>query len=379
MSFAARKRVSCRHLLSALVRRSDGPLRRGVAKTAADRYVKRYASLGLARALVAYFLLGLDSMGTLKQRLDHTPGLGRRLGLKGISLAQLLRLPHRRPSNLWLPLIAHLAGLVRSRFPDAGLRVLDTTFVVQGLKLFQRHHAKACSPETAGMKLGLAMDPVSRAPLACTCVVGQSPDLVCLEALVPPDQDIAGLLYLFHRGFRKYSFYDDLMRRGADFITPECGPTHYQVVQERALDPAAPQVLADQVVRLGSSDSHSLMRRRVRRIVVRKGQGREVFHTSLMGWQAWAVPELYRQRWKVEVTLRWLKGALSPLKPVGYTRAAAEHTFLAAIAVYLFVLLFAHQPGPPSSSPPFKATLERLRAAFFHPLQRQDLQALGFV
>jgi hypothetical protein len=69
--------------LSAVVRRRDAPLRRGAARTAADRYVERYASVGLARALVAHSLLGLDSMRTLKQRLDHTPGLGRRLGLRG--------------------------------------------------------------------------------------------------------------------------------------------------------------------------------------------------------------------------------------------------------------------------------------------------------
>ena len=269
------------------------------------------------------------------------------------------------------------------------LRLMDTSFFRMSLKLLSRHYAKRMDRGTAGIKLGLILDPEQGAPVQWITRVGQGADTLCLDDLFPKDADIAGLTFLFDRGFTKYAFFQDLITRGAHFVTRALARTHYRVLEERPLDPAKPTIVADQVVILGRRESRNLMTSPVRRVMLKTEKDTLVFLTSDFELTAWEVTELYRRRWEIEIFFRWLKRNLNCLQPLGHSIEAAEHTFYAALAAHLLVLLLLpkannEQAGTPHQKAkkrgqPLKSTLQHIRAGLYQPPTQECLEALGFL
>jgi len=375
------RRPTCRKLLTALTAFCRPALGRGVRASGADRYVKRYASVEFALALISYYLLGLSSLRELKGRLDADGALARRVRLRGISHAQLPKLLHARPAALWGPLVAHLLARLSARQVPSGLRVLDTSFFVSSAKLLGRACQRGFAPAAAGVKLALAFDPQTIRPLRWQCRVGQGSDAGQGRALLPAPRCLAGQTYLFDRGFRNYAFYQELIDRQAQFITRASALIHYQVQQSLPLEPAHPQIVADERVRLGSAQGHNRMRSDLRRIVLRTAGEDLVFLTSDGTLSAWEVTELYRQRWAIEVFFRWLKRVVGCVRPLGYSAQAAQHTLYAALVAYLLALLLTEadsagaHPGPPRR---LKSALRRLAVGLYQRPTRQQLLALGF-
>lgn len=379
MSIRPSRPPTCRKLLTALTRFCRPALRRGVRASGADRYVKRYRSAEFALALVSYYLLGLTSLRELKGRLEVDGALARGVRLRGISHAQLPKLLHARPVQLWGPLVAHLLSRLRRHQVPSRLRVLDTSFFVTSAKLLGRSCQRRFSPASAGIKLGLAFDPHTVRPLRWQCSVGQGSDAAQGRGLLPPQRSLAGHTYLFDRGFRNYGFYQELLDRQAHFITRASSLIHYQVQEPLPLDPAHPQIVADQRVRLGSANAHNRMRSHLRRIVLRTPSETLVFLTSDFQLSAWEVTELYRQRWAIEVFFRWLKRVVGCVRPLGYSAQAAQHTLYAALVAYLLTLLLtAPQQTTRPHSRRLKTALRQLCVQLYQRPRRQHLLALGF-
>jgi hypothetical protein len=214
--------------------------------------------------------------------------------------------------------------------------------------------------------------------------IGQGADTLCLAELVPQSEDISGLTFLFDRGFVKYSFYQDLLTRGAHFVTRAMSAMHYRVLEELVLDPQTPEIIADEIVVIGRRESRNLMPNPLRRIVLRTEKETLVFLTSDFDLTAWEITELYKRRWEIEIFFRWLKRNLNCLRPLGHSIEAAEHAFYAALVAHLLVMLLM-SPSEIEKRPkkqrglPARATLQRIRATIHQPPTQQDLQALGFL
>jgi hypothetical protein len=363
-------------LLHLLVRVCSPPLRQGARQTHADYYVKRYSSRAFALALVSHFVLGLRSLRQLKTQLDCDTRLQRALGLPGISDAHLPKLLHRRPPGLWEPLVAALLQRVPRGQVPARVRLMDSSFFHLGMKLLARQMARRFTPESAGVKLTLIMAPETGAPQDWLVTVGQGNDIPHGVALCAAQAEVRGHLYIFDRGYGQYAFYESLMARGADFLTRGLPQAHYAVLEDRPVPEAPGEMLRDQIVRLGSKEARNLMGRPVRRIVKRTAAGDLIFLTSLFDMPAAEVAELYRTRWQIEILFRWLKRALACTQPLGYSLAAAAHTFYAALVCYLLILLVARATERPRGR---AKIVYELRAGLHERPQTCHLQAFGFL
>jgi len=356
------------------------PLGRGVQASRADYYVKRHSSLSFALALVGYFLLGLDSLRQLRLQLAQDQQLAGATQLRGISEAQLPKLLHARPPALWSFLLVRLLSHLPEQQCPPQVKVMDTSFFVMGSKLFARRYQGACTPHTAGFKLGATFDPRAATPLRLEVQAGQGNDVQFLAALVPPAENIAGQMYLFDRGFRCYAFFDELMARGADFITRAGAQIVYEVLDNLPLDPRHPQILADQLVLLGGPRTH--MRHPLRRVVLQTAQGPLVFLSSAAYLTAFEVTEVYRRRWNIEVFFRWLKSAMGCVRSLGYSVEAAQHTLFAALVAYLLVLRYdptQTEIGPRGRLRGFKRALLILRIRLHQPTPQSVQDGMDFL
>lgn len=380
--FSGRRPKSFRSVMRAICVRCRGALGRGVRKTGADRYVKRHKSVGVALSLMVYYLLGCSSLRGLKRRLDQDRLVARCVGWKQMSIAQLSKVLGDRPSELWLPLVKELAGQVVGPGAPRWLRVIDSSLFRLSDKLLTRCTGKRFkNPGNAGIHATMVLDAGSCTPVCVRSKVGQGSDAANGRAVLPPEVDIKGHVYLFDRGFRNYGFYDELIEREADFVTRQSATIHYEVIETLPLDPAHPEITSDQQVLLGSANAKNRMANPVRRIVLEADDGPVIFLTSCLDIGAFDVTELYRQRWIIEVFFRWLKRVIGCSKPLGYSRRAAEHTIYAALVVYLLTLLFTGLTTDPprlQKTAQIKAAFELLCASIHQTPIRQELQALGF-
>jgi hypothetical protein len=393
MDFHSPRHGSSRTLLRTLTGICQPLLRQGVRRTQADRYVKRYGTAGFAIAWVSYFLLQLHSLRELQVYLSLSGALQQVVGWAGISKAQLNRLHHARPSEVWEPLVSHLLKRLQGRALPSRIRLLDTSFFTLSTRLLKRRYPhKRMRPGTAGIKMGIVLDPTNWLPVRLCSRVGQDCDTGWLDELVPPGEDVNGVLFLFDRGFRKYAFFERLIAGGADFLTRATAQIHYTVIGTIPLDPAQPAIVSDQRVILGSVNGHNLMTHPVRRIELAKQVRRNrkcpveqlVFLTSDLETPAWELCELYRQRWEIETFFRWYKRTIGCQRPLGYSAEAAAHSFWAALVVYFLVLL-VHQAthatdrnpaGATQSAVGLQTTFQRIRALLHQKPPQDLLQAL---
>jgi hypothetical protein len=391
MSFAEQPQATCRTAMRRLRRLCRPALTQGVERSAADHYVKRYGSVGFALAWIAYFFLQLSSVRELRLRLSDDLALQDMVGWADISDAQLNRLHHVRPPRLWEPLVAQLIAQVQGAKVPSRIRLLDTSFFTMSTKLLKRRYPrKLMGPGTAGMKLGAVLDPDSRLPLRVCSRVGQDCDTGWLDDLVPPGEPIAGLLFIFDRGFRKYAFFERLIDEEADFLTRATEQIRYEVKRQLALDPRHPLVVSDEIVILGSHNGHNLMRHPVRRIAMNKQVRKNrkcspqqlVFLTSDMETPAWELCELYRRRWEIETFFRWFKRTIGCVRPLGHSAQAAAHSFYAALVAYLIVLI-VHQAITAgegrSTAPRLGRTFQIIRAVLYQTAPEHIDKALQFL
>jgi hypothetical protein len=367
------------------------PLRQGVKDSQADHYVKRYGSVGFALAWIAYFFLQLRSVRELRVWLSLDHALQNMVGWGGISDAQLNRLQHVRPVQLWEPLIARLSARVQGDAIPSTLRLFDTSFFTMGARLLKRRYPqKVMDHATSGIKLGAVLDPDRQLPLRICQCVGQGCDTALLDELVPPGEAIAGLFFIFDRGFRKYAFYQRLITDGAGFLTRATAQIHYQVKRRLAVDPRHPEVVSDEIVVLGSQNAHNLMDDPVRRIGMATEVRRDpkdspqqlVFLTSDLESPAWELSELYRRRWEIETFFRWFKRTIGCVHPLGYSVEAAAHTFYAALAAYLIVLIVhqsATRPDGSARAQGLARAFQTIRAVLYQRPPEHIEKALQFL
>ena len=380
--FPRRRQMSFRNVMHAVCRRCRGPLWRGVRRTGADRYVKRHRSVDFALALMSYSLLGQNSLRGLKRRLDQDELVARCVGWRGMSISQLSKTLHARPPQLWEPLVKELAVQVTGSQVPSWVRVIDSTLFRLSAKLLTRCTGKAFrNPGNARIPTTMVLDVESLTPVRVRSKLGQGSDAANGRAVLPPEENIAGYLYLFDRGFRNYAFYEDLIQRHADFVTRQSETIRYEVLQTFKLDPEHPQIVSDEKVRLGSHNAKNRMKAPVRRIVLETEGDPLICLTSCFELSAFEVTELYRQRWIIEVFFRWLKKVIGCSKPLGYSQRAAEHTIYAALVVYLLTLLLTgltSEPTKGQKTARIKAAFELLCALLYQRPRRDHLHALGF-
>lgn len=381
--FARRRSSSFRTLYRAVVDLCRQPLEEGVAATQADRYVKRYPSGDFALALIFHFILSLHSLRELQIRLAEDSRLTRLISLRGISHSHLPKLLHARPADLWAPLIAKLIHRLTPAEAPAQAWAIDATTLTLGAKLLARMTGRELERENAGAKLSVVVNLDARRFQQLHISMGSGHDAEHTDRLLPVDWVIAGLTFVFDRGYRSYQFYRDLIGRRAHFVTRACSNDHFEPVRAVTLDPAHPEIISDEIGILGGTSLKERERMLVRRVVKRCDDDQElVFLTTRLDLSAADVAVLYQRRWVIEIFFRWLKSNINLKRPLGYGLEPTMHTILAALAAYCLALLLAEWTPSRTTEQPvprIASSIQRLRARLYERPRAAELRCLGFL
>ncbi len=172
---------------------------------------------------------------------------------------------------------------------------------------------------------------------------GYLPTFAMIEAARVPEVKIArqlrfeaGTIVVCDRGYIDYGWFGSLTEEGVFFVTRMRRDMVYRVVEEREV-PQNRQVLADQVVYLGSHNHRLKIPLRRLEVWQEEQQERLVFLTNHLSFGATTVAAIYRDRWQIELFFKALKQSLRVKTFVGTSPNALKTQIWTALIAMLLL------------------------------------------
>ena len=150
----------------------------------------------------------------------------------------------------------------------------------------------------------------------------------------------AGAFYIMDRAYLDFTRLIRWHRAGAFFIVRNKCHVRSRVLESRPVNKRG-GLRCDQIVRLCSDWSKALYPEPLRRIRYRDTVEKRslVFLTNNFDLTADIIPELYRNRWQIELFFKWMKQHLRIRQFYGRSENAIRCQIWAAISSYLLVAL----------------------------------------
>jgi hypothetical protein len=294
-------------------------------------------------ALCFGHLTGRESLRDIVTCLVARPGLQYRLGFRGrLTRTNLAYANEHRDWRVFAEvaqLLMRKAGRLYGIDPAADgmpevIYALDASIIYLSLKLFP--WAFYPRSKASALKLHTLLSLQGRLPAWAAITEVTLPDQKMMDQV--PVQ--AGAFYIMDRAYVDFTRLIHWHRAGAFFIVRNKRNVRLRVVESRPVDKST-GLRCDQTVRLCSDWSKEVYPEVMRRIRFRDtAQNRTlVFLTNSFALTAQSVPELYRQRWQIELFFKWMKQHLRLRQFYGRSENAIRCQIWAAICSYLLVAL----------------------------------------
>jgi hypothetical protein len=172
---------------------------------------------------------------------------------------------------------------------------------------------------------------------------GYLPTFAVIEGAKVPEVKIArqlrfeaGTIVVCDRGYIDYGWFRSLTEEGVFFVTRMRTDMVYRIAEERAV-PQNRQVLADQVVYLGSHNHRLEVPLRRLEVWQEEQQEKLVFLTNHLSFGATTVAAIYRDRWQIELFFKALKQSLRVKTFVGTSPNALKTQIWTALIAMLLL------------------------------------------
>lgn len=334
--FAALLKPISRRRFAASVARHDG-----------DAYDKNFSSWEHLTALVFAQLSGSGSLRALEAAWAANAQHHYHLGARRIARSTLADASARRPAAVFAETFLDLARLADRKLRRAGgdlVRLIDAS----PIPLNALHAMRAFNGRIKGAKLHLVYDPDTDLPQAADITPANVNDVSFAHDIrLEP-----GATYVFDKGYCSFSFWADIHRKQAVFVTRAKSSAALEHVRACAPDPApvpgsdpAPEsnVESCDIVRCTSGKAaRAGLDFLLRRITVRRENG-EKLHilTNDLTRPARDIAALYRRRWRIELLFRWIKQHLRIRRFLGRSENAVKLQIFAALIAYVLLRLAA--------------------------------------
>lgn len=171
-------------------------------------------------------------------------------------------------------------------------------------------------------------------------------DSTAAEPFVEPDH-----LYVFDSGIVSFDYFRKILISKSHLLCNLAVTINFTAEQKRELTPQDIKagIISDRVGHLSGSNRNTPPDALLREVVVqytdREGKIRCLrLLTDLLDLSAFAVAELYRQRWKIELFFRWLKVSANFSHLCSHSRHGVSLSFHVAVIAALLMVLRTGKP-----------------------------------
>jgi hypothetical protein len=256
-----------------------------------------------------------------------------------------------RDCRIWADLVAALMQTARPLYAgqpqvldlEEAVYALDSTTIHLCLSLFPWAFFR---PQMAAVKVHTQLEVRSSLPTFVRLTTAKVHDVNILDALTVE----AGAFFLVDRGYLDFARLYTLHRAGAYFIIRARGNLAFRRRYSLPVDKSL-GLVCDQRVLLKSfypARDYPELLRRIRLFDYASGKTL-IFLTNNTSLPAGTITELYRQRWRVEIFFKWIKGHLRIKRFYGTSENAVYTQIWVALSVFLLIAILKARLGLPHS------------------------------
>jgi IS4 transposase len=326
-----------------------------VRKHQSDKYSKGFNSWSHLVAMLYAQFSGTCSLRTLEAGFNSQSHHHYHLGVDHLKRTTLADANSRRDPEVFADLARSLIGQVKRqarRQIQEGLHLLDSSsFTLKG-RGFDAWTLDNRNRFTQGIKLHLLFDEGTASPLAYSFTPANVNDRdeavkIKLES---------GAIYVFDKGYCDYTWWHDIDRVGAQFVTRFKGNAALKTLEKRPIPEAdSDLILKDETVlfsnqhlRGGRKNPYRQPLRRV--TVARPDHDRPlVLATNDLISPASVIAQRYKARWQIELFFKWIKQHLKIKTFLGRSEKAVKTQILTALIAYLLLLIHRLTTGSKTS------------------------------
>ena len=254
------------------------------------------------------------------------------------SFSQLSRLNKNKPvslfRNIFESLLIKATKQIKSpvninKFKD--IKIIDSSVVNIGRGLAPELYYQ---DNKSAIRVSTLFSYGTKIPNKINIVPAKIGERNCIKGYV----DSQEYVYLFDKGYFKYSWYDDMTDKNLKFITRQQSNA---VTEEESSVYTGIDNMYDYLVRMGSSYSKNKTRHKYREILYFTNDSDEEFRlvTNIFDMPAQDIVSLYKKRWNIELFFKWIKQHLTIKKWVGRSLNAISIQIYSALIIYILLLL----------------------------------------
>lgn len=345
---------------------------KAVAKYHGDWHAKELSCYNQLLHLLFGQITGCNSLRDICLCLKAHKDILYHLGFRNtVSQSNLSRANEKRDYHIYEELGRYLIGIVRPLYADSSISditvenivyALDSTTISTSINLAAWALGKYSK---GGVKMHTLLDLRGSIPANIHITDGRWHDSNELDVLVPEP-------YSFYMMDKAYVDFDALFRfhlAGAYWISRPKSNMRYTIIGYREVSSYADGVLGDFDIIMGKGKTFALYPEPIRAVCCQdEDTGEEiVFITNNFEINALEVDNLYRHRWDVEVSFKWVKQNIVVKTLWGYSQnAVCTHLWVAVIAYLLIAKIKKDTKSPYSITE--VATLVRVSALERTPL-----------
>jgi IS4 transposase len=327
-------------ILRAVPRRA---FQQAVAQHRGDRHVKKFTCWDQLVAMLYVQLAGADSLRQLEAGFNPQVNHHYHLATGCVHRTTLSDANKKRSPLIFAQLLQVLieqAGRSARGKREELLYLLDATTVdLPGRGCHElRGHVSARGNH--GIKLHLLLDSRNAAVEDASITPANVNDITQGRKIAIE----RGATYVFDKGYCNYSWWHEIDRQGARWVTRWRRDAALKVVGERQVDAGQDQILRDSVVvfalrtpRGGHRNPYSGQVRRIE--VARPDAAPLVLATNDLVSRPEEIALLYKQRWQIELFFKWVKQHLQIGRFLGTNENAVRIQLLTALIAYMLILL----------------------------------------
>jgi IS4 transposase len=304
-----------------------------------DAYDKKFGSWDHLVALIYAQLSGITSLRAVEATWNANAHHHYHLGVGEIARSTLADANARRPAAIFSETFAKLSTmsdrLVRREGSEI-LRLIDASPIPLGKSVpWAKENGRI-----RGLKLHVVYDPTTDTPTYVDVTDANVNDIEIGRKM----PIVAGHTYVFDKGYCRYTWWTDIDRAGAKFVTRQKVNARFRARRWRDLGPTVGEgftIIDDAEVEL-TSKGDSKLPIPMRRIRLRRDDRRKItLITNDLDRSAVEIATLYKTRWQIELLFRWIKQHLKIRTFLGRNPNAIRLQLIAAMIAYLLLRIAA--------------------------------------
>jgi IS4 transposase len=343
----------------AIVTKFEG-IMKGLGRKSFDQIVKRHEGNKYTKAfdywqhllvMVYAQLSGASSLREVEVGFNSQQANHQRLGARAVKRSTLADANGRRKEVVFNEvaqlLLQQVSRGIRSQSKEA-LSLLDSTPINLKGREFERWVQKEKTHRTQGLKLHVLYDNQAKAP-EWEMITAPNVNDVTAAWNMPLRK---GAIYVFDKGYCDYSWWREIDRAGACFVTRLKENAAVTVEVARPIEQVdTGEIISDEIIRLKNRHTRGKGKlpyaRALRRVqVVRAGKAPLILVTNDFISSARVIAHRYKERWGIELFFKWIKQHLKIKSFLGRSEIAVRIQLLTALISYLLLALYKQSHAP---------------------------------